>query len=530
MNYIVSPFNTLRYFYRYLLGLVCWLLGWLLMFGLDGKLDLSNLSMILVLTSALAAMWLPVVGTLVFGIVSVMTFNWAFVPPRGTFAIDFHQHTMLLIVMFVVNIIVAFLMMVLRDYAHRAEQHLLANEMLREWGDKLRDVDSPQTCITDLQQLLVRITNKPIVVMVLHNHLPTTDDINSVTLMGDADNEQKAGLWYCLRNGQALGADTGRYQNLADLYFPLRGKTMTYGAALIMAGELLNKDLYGQIQSLCDQMGAALERHSMQHQQQLAEQLAHEQSLRTTFLAAISHDYRTPLATIMGAASSLEQQGEKLAREQQQQLAHRIVDEAERLRQMTNNILQLARLDAPGIDLHCDWESAEELIGSLIQRNQAPSRQRRLQVSVTANLPLLWCDSLLMSQLLDNLLDNAFKYSVPDTPINIAARLVDNNIILSICDHGPGIPIERQQIIFDVFQRLPRVQAAIHTTTPIAIPGITKNHVSTSAGAGIGLALCRAIANAHGGELRLQSSASGSCFECLLPVRPQPDLPAESTL
>lgn len=511
MNILFAPAPTASRSRRFFYGAATWAGGWLSMLAFDTYLDLGNLGMLLMLTSAVAAIWLPLVATLLAGMLGVMAFNWMFVPPQGSFAIDFHQHAILLIVMFAVNMIVAGLMIALREHVRQVELHALAANTLRTWGDRLRDAQQPQDCLAELQQMLSSLTQTPVTLLALRGQLPVEDAMDDAILIGSADAERVAGLWYCLRNGQQLGPDTGRYQELPDLYLPMRGKTVTYGAALLALKQPLATAIAAQAQAVCDQMGAALERHLMQELQQRAQKTVQEQELRSTLLAAISHDYRTPLATIMSAASSLEQQAERLSTHQQKTLAQRIVTETEHLRQMTGNILQLARLDNASVELQCDWEAPEELIGSLVQRVRMRDRQQRLRIAVEPALPLLWCDSLLICQLLDNLLDNAFKYSLPGTPVHLIAKRQGDGIALAVRDEGPGIPQAQQETIFGAFKRgelLPQLASA-----------------AEAGGVGIGLALCRAIALAHGGELLLESDTNGSCFTCLLPLRPQPDQP-----
>ncbi|MEN0039531.1 MAG: ATP-binding protein [Cellvibrio sp.] len=503
MNAFTSPQQLLRLG----IGLAVWLLGWCLLLFLDSHFDPLNLSLLLVLTSAISALWLPLRLTLLASVVALIAFNWAFVPPRGTFAIDLHQHTVLLLAMLVVNVMIAGLMVFLRAQTRKAQAYAQAAEELRTWGDKLRDADDPHQLNQDLYLALQQLSASGahgVALVTLTGPLPAENLTSFLNKIGATSAEQDDALWHCLRGGQALGPGTGHYQELDALYLPLRGRSMTSGAAMISG--VANADEFPsltQAQALCDQMGAALERHHIQQQERQANDQAQAQKVRNTLLAAISHDYRTPLATIMGAASSLDQQSERLSDSQRQQLARSIVDEADRLRRLTSNVLQLARLDAIGNNISGDWESAEEIVGSVIRRMRSHDPQQRLSAKLEPDLPLLWGDSLLLSQLLENLIDNALKYSPPESPVQVLAYLDKGQLVLAVRDQGTGMAEEGGQL-FEVFQR--------------------GDHRKTG-GAGVGLALCRAIARAHGGELEFHVSAEGTSFECRLPLRAQPQNP-----
>ncbi|PUA30174.1 MAG: hypothetical protein B0W54_06575 [Cellvibrio sp. 79] len=489
MNALFSP----RYLQRYATGLAIWALGWCVLLLLDTHFDLANLSLVLVLTSAIAALWLPVSFTLVTSVIALMAFNWAFVPPRGTFAIDLHQHTFLLVAMLVVNVIVARLMVSLREQTRRAEAHAIAADALRSWGDKLRDSKEPTELLSELQQQLAYLSGFPVHVL--------SDAASDIALL---NTEQRDALIYCRDNNQAIGPDTGRYQELANLYLPLRGKGQAGGAVMLDAVLIKQPELFAQAQALCDQMGWALERQQMLQRERSARDQAQSQNLRNTFLAAISHDYRTPLATIMGAASSLIEQDDRLTQPQRQQLAKTIVDEADRLRRQTNNMLQLARLDginAVGAAIQADWESAEEIIGSVLRRIPA-ELQHRIEINIQSDLPLIWGDALLLAQMLENLIDNAFKYGPADSAIKLIAHSTQQSLVLAVEDQGKGITTNNFEQLLETFQRGDHRQS----------------------GAGVGLALCRAIANVHGGEFVHLAGMNFSRFECRLPLRAQPTI------
>lgn len=486
-------------------AVLVWSASGVAMLALETRLDLANLSMVLVVASALSSLWLPGWISAVISAVAVLAFNWFFIPPKFTFNVDLQQNALLLVVLLLVNWIIAGLVIRQRRLTEAARQLATREARLRQWGDTLRDASDPAAHAAALCAALEEATGRAVVVSVRHTLGQPSGDPGSL-LVGAPDDEQRAGLAVCEREGRAIGAGTGRYDQLDDVYLPLRGRGVTLGAVLIAGlghrpeGEALRSHL----QALCDQMGSALHRSLMGAQEQLAREQAQLQATRSALLAAISHDYRTPLATIMGAASALREQGARLAADQRERLAAGIVEESERLARLTDNTLQLARLDAPEVRLRCDWESAEELVGAVLRRVRVRPDGSRVRVQVAPDLPLLWCDAMLVSQLLDNLLDNALKYCPGDSPVELHATCDAEFVTLAVSDRGPGISAAWREKVFEVFQR--------------GETALSASHADRDRGAGVGLAVCRAIAWAHHGELVLQDREGGGCrFECRLP-------------
>ena len=516
------------------LATAVWALAWAAMLLLDGRVDLANLALLLVLASALASVWLPLSAAVAGSALGVLAFNWTFVPPRGSLRVDLNQHLLLLAAMLGVNALVATLVAGHRHQARRALQHLREAEQLRSLGEALRDTPEPLAHAAGLRDTLAELSGGPAVLMLYRHDVGTgpavpgaaLDEANEL-LLGEADADEHAGLQHCLRQRTALGPGTGRHDDLAAWYLPLRGRDSCHGAALLRLPQHGQGDdaLRRHAQALCDQMGQALQRVRTSAAEAQAREQAQLQAVRNAMLAAISHDFRTPLATILGAASSLQEQGERLAPEQRRRLADSIVDETRQLSRLADNTLQLARLDAPGLQLKRDWESAEEIVGEALRRARRRDPQRRVRARLEPGLPLLRCDALLMAQLLDNLVDNALKYSPGDAPVEVLVRRQPpgpavspavgteanavEQLLIAVRDRGPGVPPAWRERVFDVFQR-----GDASVGPPLD---------STRPGAGVGLAVCRAIARAHGGELRLRARGHGGCsFEFTLAVEAQP--------
>lgn len=506
------------------------------MAALDGQVDLSSLAMLVVLASALGSLWLAPWVSGVVGALAVLAFNVAFVPPRGALHVDLQQHALLLVALLIVNTIVAGLVSRLRHAAREAQAQAARAETLRAWGDRLRDSADPVAQLGSLCDVLSISAGLPAAAIAADTTSASAAPGEAPALLhvGTADADQVAGLKLCLSDARAMGPGTGRYEDQPDLYLPLRGRGACLGAAVLRdfgAQQRVRFDaggpvgpqgqLQAQLQALCDQMGLALQRARADRDERAARELAQQQGVRNSLLAAISHDYRTPLATVLGAASALDEQADRLDVGQRRRLAQRIVEETERLSRLTDNTLQLARLDGPGVALRCDWESAEEVVGAALRKARRRDPQHRVRARLEPGLPLLWCDAMLMSQLLDNLVDNALKYSPEDAPVEILARQTGGQVLLAVRDRGPGIAPAWRERVFEVFHRGAPPQEA-----PLARAG---DGAAGRPGAGVGLAVCRAIARAHGGELRLRARGHGGCaFECLLPLREPPAPPGEA--
>ena len=496
---------------RTVLALLAWGIAWAAMAWLYPQLDLANLAMLLILASALTSLWVPGWVSMVTSAVAVLAFNWFFVPPRFTFTVDLHQNALLLIALLLVNWIIGGLVIRQRQLADAARTVANREARLRQWGDTLRDASDPAAHAAALRTALQEASESEVVVSVLRT-LDSQRQDSTTLLVGEPDDEQRAGLALCTRDGRAMGAGSGRYDELADAYLPLRGRGATLGAALIsgLARHPHGHELRPHLQALCDQMGSALHRSLVSTQEQQAREEAQLQATRNALLAAISHDYRTPLATIMSAASAIQEQGDRMDSKQRELLAAGIVEESERLARLTDNTLQLARLDAPSVRLRCDWESAEEIVGAVLRRARRRPEGTRVRAWVEPELPLLWCDAILVSQLLENLVDNALKYSPVDSVVELHATLDGESFVLAVSDRGPGIAPAWQDKVFEVFHR--------GDTEHTAVQG--------NRGAGVGLAVCRAIARAHRGEVLLRPRSEGGClFEFRLPLRGEGQTP-----
>jgi len=236
---------------------------------------------------------------------------------------------------------------------------------------------------------------------------------------------------------------------------------------------------------------------------------AETESIRSTLLASISHDLRTPLAVMAGASSSLAEGGERLSPAERVALAHSIYDEARDMSELVTKILQMTRLETGALKLERDWVSIPEIAGSVLSRLKTRLAGHRVVVDFPADLPLVRADATLIDQALTNLVDNAARHTPAATVVQVRARRRDNELVVSVEDFGPGIDERDQERVFAKFQRVAGEGAA--------------------GGVGLGLAICRSIVRLHGGRVWAEKvPGGGSAFRFTLPIEETPRPPAEA--
>jgi two-component system sensor histidine kinase KdpD len=333
------------------------------------------------------------------------------------------------------------------------------------------------------------------------------DDGSELADPAELPREQREGLRSCVQEQAVLGPGTGRWPGLDAWFLPLGGPGRVVGAARVAPAGAADTPAREHAHALCALLGEGLWRLRLAASMQVAQADAQRQQLQGTLLAAVSHDLRTPLAAIVGAASALRAQGDRLSGAEQQRLLGSIESEADYLSAVTENTLHLVRLAEGPATLRRDWESLEEVVGAVLQRVRQRDPARRIQSRVAPGLPLVKADPVLLAQLLGNLLDNALKYSSGDVQLVVEQRA--NELLVTVKDRGQGVAEPDLATLFEPFVRGTQTQG--------------------QRGAGLGLAVCRAIAQVHGGTLTVRRRSGGGASFCLaLPIdaaQPHGDTP-----
>lgn len=498
-----------------LYGVLVWILAWLLMSWMDGRFVVPNLALILVLASAVAGLWLGPLSALLANSLSILFFSYFFVNPRLSFTPALHDDFVLLVSVFGVSTVISYLTVRLRRAVTSEASHAIRAGQLRQLGDQLRDAGDFNAKLDALRRLLSDYAGVPCYLLLSRIELVAAD-ANGLEFFGEPSTFHKQRL---LTEWQRVSGIAAKYQlDDSERSIPIRGREKLWGVVIFHedfepADDWLG---YAHFCTLGQLVGIELERYVALLQAREATEQVRTQAIRNTLLTAISHDYHTPLSTIMGAASVLVEKANSQSKTEMAALASTIVEESEQLHRMTNNTLQLARLDAAGIELNKDWESLEEIVGTVIARIKRRSSDRQFSIHLPPDLPLLHVDIILVMQLLDNLLQNSFKYSRVDSVVTIDAIRTDHEVVLRVSDRGEGIPGWWHEQVFEIFQR---VDGTLN-------PSDGRTGKQQRRGAGVGLAVCRAIARVHGGRIWIEDNPGGGTrVNVAIPIGAPPALP-----
>ena len=236
---------------------------------------------------------------------------------------------------------------------------------------------------------------------------------------------------------------------------------------------------------------------------------ARTEEMRSALLSAVSHDLRTPLAAITGAASTLRERADEATDVEKADLLDTIREEADRLERLVRNLLDMTRLESGALHVKREWVPLEEIIGAALTRLEGQIADRPVRTELPVDLPLLSVDAILLEQLFVNLLENAAKYTPPGSAVEVNARVLAGSIVVEVADRGPGLPPGSEKRVFEKFYRGQQVERP---------------------GAGLGLAICLGIAEAHGGSIVAENRpGSGAIFRVTLPQSEQPpSVPSEA--
>jgi two-component system, OmpR family, sensor histidine kinase KdpD len=467
--------------------------------------DRSNLVMIYLLGIIGVAMRTGRGPSLLASILSVAAFDVFFVPPYLTFAVSDVRHLLTFLVMLAVGFVISGLTVRTRAQAeaalHREQRTAALYAMSRELAST-RGVDA---LLTTAVRHVAEVFQSKVAVLV-----PGRDGGMAPWTGGQFDvdvNDLGVGRWV-FEHRQPAGVGTDTLPGASALYVPLLASTGPVGVLGLRPPDRHAMDAperLHQLETFAAQTALALERARLTADAQAAEVRIETERLRNSLLSSVSHDLRTPLATVTGAVSTILEDEGHLDKRTRQDLLESVRDEAERLNRLVQNLLEMTRLESGALQLRREWHPPEEVIGAALSRLGKRLAGRRVTTRVPPDLPLVAIDDVLIEQVLVNLLDNSLKYSPAGAPIEIIATAGDRNVTVEIADHGPGLPPGKEEKVFEKFYRFDAVAGR---------------------GAGLGLAIARGIVQAHGGRIWAQNLPGGGvAFLFTLPLGDPPSAP-----
>jgi two-component system, OmpR family, sensor histidine kinase KdpD len=466
--------------------------------------SISLVFLMAVLSSAIAWGLLP---SLFAAVASMLAYNFFFLPPLYTFTVADPENVLALFFFLVVAVIVSNLTARARSQILSARSRAKTTAELYAFSRKVAGIGALDDLLWATTYQISSMLNVRTVLL-----LPAKDREGLEVASGyppedQLDDADMAAARWTWEHNRAAGRGADTLPGGKRLFLPLRtgsGPVGVIGIDRDATGPLLTPDERRLLDALADQAAVAIERISLARGLDEARVLAETERLRGALLTSISHDLRTPLASILGAVSSLRSFPERYSKAEREELLATLQDEAERLNRFVANLLDMTRLESGAIELKLELLDVAEIVGSALQRAGNVLAGHHVEVEIDPHLPTLRIDAVLFEQVLFNLLDNAAKYSPAGSRIDVRASQDGELIEIEVVDEGPGIPPADFERIFDKFYR---VQAQDRRR----------------AGTGLGLAICRGFVEALGGSIvaRNRRDRSGAVLTIRMPVVPE---------
>jgi two-component system sensor histidine kinase KdpD len=436
-------------------------------------------------------------------VVSVLTFDFFFIPPYLTFHASDTEYVITFAVMLLVGLVISGMTVRIQRQAEVARERERRSTSLYEMSREFAST-SEVNALTGIAARHIQTLFASHVVLLLPESPHSFHKHGSDEAVALLTEQEMAVARWTYDHGQEAGLGTRTLPGSKGLYLPLltsKGKSGVLGIYPKAAGRLFSPDEMHLLETFVNQTALAIERAQLTDETERRRIQIETEQMRNSLLSSVSHDLRTPLAAITGAVSSLLQRT-SLLDAHGQELAQIAYEEAERLNRLVGNLLEMTRLESGGVTVEKEWQPLEEVVGTTLLRLDHLLRDRPLRTTLPPDLPLVPIDGVLIEQVLVNLLENAVKYTPPGTAIDLSAWHEDDEVCVEVADRGEGIPAGEEERIFDKFYRLRQ---------------------TNTSGVGLGLAISRAIIEAHGGRIWANSRAGGgTAFRFTLPVGDQP--------
>jgi two-component system, OmpR family, sensor histidine kinase KdpD len=442
-------------------------------------------------------------------ITSVLVFDFCFVTPYLTFAVSDTQYLITFAVMLGVGLVISELTSRVKAQLRASQQQERRTGELYRMTRQLSELSGSEFLLRTAGKQLGEIFDAEIAMFLHEPGDALALRLGENTSIAQHPINAIVAQWVTT-NGKVAGAGTDTLPNATALFVPLIGSQHTVGALGILpkdANRFLDPEQHRLLETCASLIALSIERDQSVLDAQQAQLQIQAEQLRNSLLSSVSHDLRTPLSTIAGAASSLLERSAGADRE----LLQTVVDESRRLTRLVENLLDMARLESGTIVLNRQWHVLEEIIGLGLAAVKRDLKDHTVRVDVPGDFPLLHVDGFLLEQVFVNLLENASRYTSAGSEIEISAAISRDRAEIRVADNGTGLPPGSESKVFDKFFR----------GSTIAPDG--------RRGVGLGLAICRAIVEAHGGKIKAANRHHGGAeFVIILPCdEPPPTVRAD---
>jgi two-component system sensor histidine kinase KdpD len=486
-----SPFVWTDYAGTAVVVAVCGLLGWL---NHVLRLAEANIVMMFLLGVAFVASRYGRGPSIVASIASVIIFDFFFVPPYLTLTVDDPQYYLAFGVMLAIGLLISALTARLKGQLRTSQEQEHRTAALYRFTKQLSEITGVEFLIRAAGQQLSQIFSGEVVLFLREANGTVALRFGEETSVAKESVNAIVAQWVA-EHDQIAGAGTDTLPNATALFVPLVGSQRTAGALGIKPKDsqhFLDPDQRRLLETCASLIALSIERDQSVLEAHEAQLQFQAEQLRSSLLSSVSHDLRTPLATIAGASSSLLEGSPTQDDKTRQELLQSIVDESHRLARLVDNLLDMTRLESGIVPLNKQWHVLEEIVGSARSRLRKELEHHPVHVEIPIDFPLVQLDGLFMEQVLVNLLENAARYTPAGTQIDISAKREGQQAVIRVADNGPGLPSGSEARVFDKFFR--------GSTTPTA---------DGRRGAGLGLAICKGIIQAHGGYISARNRQSG---------------------
>ena len=465
-------------------------------------LNVQNVALVFLTAVLVSAVAFGLGPALFASLLSVLAFNLFFLPPYFSITISDPENVVALFFFLVVALVASNLTASVRAQAILARKRARTTEDLYGFSRKLAGLASMDDLLWVISSQVAAMLKLRVVLF-----LPTDGALELKAAWPPEDVAEEADLAaakWCWESNRPAGRGADTLPGAKRLFVPMRtgrGPVAVIGLDSDKQGPILTPDEQRLLDALSDQAALAIERINLSEEFDKAQRAVERDRLQGALLTSISHDLRTPLASILGAADGLAGLPD-LTKEDREMLLSTIRDEAERLNRFIANLLDMTKLESGALTPNLDFVDIGEVIGSTLHRAEKMLGDHRIETALASDLPMVRIDPVLFEQVLFNLLDNAAKYAPDGTAIRVEGRLEGNSVALRVLDEGPGIPKAELERIFDKFYRV-------------------RKSDSQRAGTGLGLAICRGFVEAMGGTIEAGNRVDrrGAVFTITLPVQ-----------